>query len=63
VLHAYDIEIQAYAIVVVEVCIMTLGSVEETHERMTLLYKMTWSGISRRQLPTQRSAMPFCQGD
>ena len=23
---------------------------------------MTWSRISRRQLPTQRSAMPFCQG-
>src|SRR5215472_2771198 len=24
---------------------------------------MTWSRISRRQLPTQRSAVPFCQGD
>src|SRR3989442_14146136 len=23
---------------------------------------MTWSRISRRQLPTQRSAIPFCQG-
>ena len=24
---------------------------------------MTWSSISRRQLPTHRSAVPFCQGD
>src|SRR5215469_10889035 len=23
---------------------------------------MMWSSISRRQLPTQRSATPFCQG-
>ena len=24
---------------------------------------MIWSSISRRQLPTQRSPVPFCQGD
>ena len=30
--------------------------------RCCSLSAMTWSRISRRQLPTQRSAIPFCHG-
>src|SRR5579864_5375982 len=35
---------------------------ESRRFRCRSLRAITWSSSSRRQLPTQRSAIPFCQG-
>jgi hypothetical protein len=45
----------AFLVIVVHV-------IKDESTKMWFVERNDWSRISRRQLPTQRSAMPFCQG-
>ena len=44
------------------VVVMVVYVIVNESSEMLFVQRDAWSRISRRQLPTQRSAVPFCQG-